>query len=309
MYDAYVSWTYEESSGFVSIAPQRFTWSDFGLLATIVIWSANMAIVKSAFESMPPLAFNAVRFMFTPLLMLLIVWFIEKDLRIDRTLWRTVALVGLIGSSGYQLFFVIGLNLTSAANTALLVATTPIWVALIGQLRCTDTLSSIGWTGIVLSFVGVFIILFNGDTMTQASILGDILAILSAMCWAYYTIGARPVLAKYSPLKVTAWTLSIGSIPIMLIGIPETLTVDWGSVTIQGWGGMAYSVLLSIILAYILWYNGVVKVGATRTGIYTSLLPAGGVISAYLILGDPITVREIIGTMAIVLGLYLTRRG
>jgi drug/metabolite transporter (DMT)-like permease len=309
VYDAYDSCLYQESSGSVSTAPQRFTWSDFGLLATIVIWSANMSIVKSAFESMPPLAFNAVRFMFTPLLMLLIVWLIEKDLRIDRALWRNVILVGLIGNSGYQIFFVVGLNLTSAANTALLVATTPIWVALIGQVRGTDKLSTIGWVGIVLSFVGVFTILFNGEAMTNESIIGDVLAIISAMCWAYYTIGARPVLAKYSPLKVTALTLSVGSIPIMLVGIPETLTVDWSAVTLLGWGGMAYSVLLSIILAYILWYNGVVKVGATRTGIYTSLLPAGGVISAYLILGDPITVREIIGTVAIVSGLYLTRRG
>lgn len=293
----------------MSAAPQRFTWSDFGLLATIVIWSANMSIVKSAFESMPPLAFNAVRFMFTPLLMLLIVWLIEKDLRIDRALWRNVILVGLIGNSGYQIFFVVGLNLTSAASTALLVATTPIWVALIGQFRGSDKLSPIGWTGIGLSFVGVFVILFNGEAMSYESILGDILVLISAVCWAYYTIGARPVLAKYSPLKVTALTLSVGSIPIMLVGIPEALTVNWGAVSLQGWGGMAYSVLLSIILAYILWYNGVVKVGATRTGIYTSLLPAGGVISAYLILGDPITGREIIGTIAIVLGLYLTRRG
>ncbi|MEY3990818.1 MAG: hypothetical protein RI985_1899, partial [Chloroflexota bacterium] len=167
MYDAYDSYLYQESSGSVSTAPQRFTWSDFGLLATIVIWSANMSIVKAAFESMPPLAFNAVRFMFTPLLMLLIVWLIEKDLRIDRALWRNVILVGLIGNSGYQIFFVVGLNLTSAANTALLVATTPIWVALIGQIRGTDTLSTIGWIGIALSFVGVFVILFNGEAMTN----------------------------------------------------------------------------------------------------------------------------------------------
>jgi drug/metabolite transporter (DMT)-like permease len=293
----------------VSTAPQRFTWSDFGLLATIVIWAANMSIVKSAFESMPPLAFNAVRFMFTPILMLLIVWLIEKDLRIDRVFWRNIILVGLIGNSGYQIFFVIGLNLTSAANTALLVATTPIWVALIGQFRGTDKLSSVGWIGIVLSFIGVFVILFNGDAMSNEGIIGDILVLISAVCWAYYTIGARPVLAKYSPLKVTALTLSVGSIPIMLVGLPEALTVNWQAVSWQSWGGMAYSVLLSIILAYILWYNGVVKVGATRTGVYTSLLPAGGVISAYLILGDPITVREIIGTVAIVAGLYLTRRG
>jgi drug/metabolite transporter (DMT)-like permease len=129
------------------------------------------------------------------------------------------------------------------------------------------------------------------------------------MCWAYYTIGAKPMLAKYSPLRVTAVTLTIGGIPLILIGLSEALTVNWVAVPWQGWAGMAYSVVLSIALAYILWYNGVVKVGPTRTGIYASLLPAAGVISANLILGDPITTRDLIGTVAIVGGLLLTRRG
>jgi len=133
--------------------------------------------------------------------------------------------------------------------------------------------------------------------------------LIASACWAYYTIGAKAVLAKYSPLRVTAVTLTVGAIPLVIIGFAEALTVDWLAVPWDGWAGMAYSVIFSIAIAYILWYNGVVKVGPTRTGIYASLLPACGVISAYLILGDPITVRDIIGMVSIVGGLLLTRRG
>lgn len=290
--------------------PKRIIpWNDIGLLATILIWAGNMSIVKQSFASMPPLAFNSVRFFFVPILMLSIVWFVEKSITIERGLWRDAILVGLIGNAGYQVFFMIGLNLTSAATSALLIATTPIWVALISQVRGWEKLSRTGWIGIVISFIGVFVILFDGAAMNTNTMIGNILILISAMCWAYYTIGAKPMLAKYSPLRVTAVTLTIGGIPLILIGLSEALTVNWVAVPWQGWAGMAYSVVLSIALAYILWYNGVVKVGPTRTGIYASLLPAAGVISAYLILGDPITTRDMIGTVAIVGGLLLTRRG
>ena len=293
----------------VTTSNQRLGWNDVGLLATILIWAANMPIVKNAFSEIAPTAFNSVRFLFTPVLMLTIVFLLERSLRIERSLWRDALLLGLIGNTGYQIFFMEGLNLTSAASASLLVATTPIWVALISQLRGWDQISRIGWGGIALSFVGVFIVLFDGETMSSAAMRGDIYVLIAAACWAYYTIGARALLAQYSALRVTAITLSIGSIPLIFIGIPQLSQVVWSSLTWVSWASMAYSVIFSIAIAYILWYNGVVKVGPTRTGIYASLLPACGVISAYLILGDPITLRDIIGTTAIVGGLLLTRRG
>lgn len=288
---------------------QRLGWNDVGLLATILIWAANMPIVKHAFAEIAPAAFNSARFLFIPVLMLTIVFIRERSLRIERRLWRDAILLGLIGNSGYQLFFMEGLNLTSAASASLLVATTPIWVALISQIRGWERLSRIGWGGIALSFVGVFIVLFNGEAMSDAALRGDIYILIAAACWAYYTMGARAMLATYSSLRVTAVTLSIGSIPVIMLGLPQISQVAWTSLSWVSWASMAYSVIFSIAIAYILWYNGVIKVGPTRTGIYASLLPACGVISAYLILGDPITTRDIIGTTAIVGGLLLTRRG
>ncbi len=288
---------------------RRVSWNDVGLIATIIIWAINMPVVKHTFAYVPPLAFTTLRFVFVPILMLAVVWLIERDVRIERGLWWNVILVGLIGNTGYQVFFMLGLNYTSASNAALLVATTPIWVALVSQFRGWERLSWRGWLGIVISFIGVFVILFNGEVISEKSLIGDIFVLIASACWAYYTIGAKAVLAKYSPLRVTAVTLTIGAIPLIFIGLSEALTVNWLAIPWDGWVGMAYSVIFSIAIAYILWYNGVVKVGPTRTGIYASLLPACGVISAYFILGDPITLRDAIGMLSIVGGLLLTRRG
>ena len=175
----------------------KFSWSDAGLVATILFWAANMSIVKNAFGEIAPTAFNSVRFLFTPILMLSIVFILERSVRIDRTLWRDAILLGLIGNTGYQIFFIEGLNLTSAASASLLVATTPIWVAIISHVRGWERLSLISWVGIGLSFVGVFIILFDGEVLSSSAMIGDVLVLIASMCCAYYTIGAKALLAKY----------------------------------------------------------------------------------------------------------------
>jgi drug/metabolite transporter (DMT)-like permease len=145
--------------------------------------------------------------------------------------------------------------------------------------------------------------------MSIDAMTGYILNLSSANCWAYYTIAAKGLLKTYTPLRITALALSIGAIPVLLLGARQITQVDWSAVRLQDWGSMAYSVIFSITIAYILWYNGVSKVGSTRTGIYMSLLPACGVVSAYYILGDPITTRDIIGAVTIITGLTLARRG
>jgi len=287
----------------------KIPWSDLGLLTTILFWALNMPIVKTAFTTMDPLAFNTARFLMVPPLILSIVYLLEKSLYIARKDWVTVGLIGLIGVGGYQYFFVLGLNLTNSSSAALLAATTPIWVALWGQLRGSEKLSRIGWAGILVSFGGVFVILFDGRVMSVDAMTGDILILCSAICWAYYTIAAKALLKIYTPLRITAIALSVGAIPVLLLGARQITQVDWSAVRVQDWGAMGYSVIFSITIAYILWYNGVSKVGSTRTGIYMSLLPACGVISAYYILGDPITTRDIIGAATIITGLTLARRG
>jgi len=287
----------------------KIPWSDLGLLTTILFWALNMPIVKTAFTTMDPLAFNTARFLMVPPLILSIVYLLEKSLYIARKDWVTVGLIGLIGVGGYQYFFVLGLNLTNSSSAALLAATTPIWVALWGQIRGSEKLSRIGWAGILVSFGGVFVILFDGRVMSVDAMTGYILILCSAICWAYYTIAAKALLKIYTPLRITAIALSVGAIPVLLLGARQITQVDWSAVRVQDWGAMGYSVIFSITIAYILWYNGVSKVGSTRTGIYMSLLPACGVISAYYILGDPITTRDIIGAATIITGLTLARRG
>jgi drug/metabolite transporter (DMT)-like permease len=282
--------------------------TDLGMLLVVCIWGGNLTITRGVFQSIAPLPFIGLRFALSLGLLLAVVVACGENLRIDPALRTRAISLGLIGNTVYQFLFQIGLSLTSAANTALLIATAPIWMVLIGLLR-GERVSRAAWGGIGLSFAGIALVLAGrGVSISFNTLLGDLLVLLSAICWAIYTMGARPLLARYSALKTTTLTMLSGTPLLVLAGIQGMLTLSWASVPAVAWGGLLYSAGLSIVLAYIIWYSSVQRAGAVRTAIYGNLVPVAGVLIAWAFGGEPISMIQIIGAVAILAGLVLTRR-
>jgi len=291
------------------VAAARFQLTDLGMLLVVVIWGANVTIVKVALEALSPLAFNALRFAISAVLLLMLQLAIERSLWIERRwLWRAFW-VGVVGNCVYQICFIEGLNHTTAANGALLLATTPIWVALISAIGRAERLKPIAWFGIALSFIGIALVLVaRGAALSLATIGGDLLVLVGAFCWAIYTMGCRPLLAHYSPLRTTTVTMLLGSPLLIVAAIPALAAQNWQTVSTAGWGGLLFSAIFAIVLSYWIWYSSVQRVGATRTGIYANLVPVAAVLVAWLVRGEQLVPLQLIGAVGIVTGLWLTRR-
>jgi drug/metabolite transporter (DMT)-like permease len=287
---------------------QSFQLTDLGMLLVVLIWAGNLTISRSVFPTVAPLPFIALRFAAGTLLLLAVLYATGDNLQVEPQLrWRALGL-GLIGNTLYQWCFMIGLSMTTAANTALLLATSPIWIALVGVLRGAK-LSRATWGGVALSFAGIALVLAGrGFSVSLTTLLGDLLVLGSAICWALYTLGARPLLARYSALKATTLTMVGGTPLLVLAGLPALAGLSWATVPISSWGGIAYAAVLSLVVSYIIWYSSVQRVGPVRTGIYGNLVPVVGVLIAWAVGGEQISAAQIIGAVAIVGGLALTRR-
>src|SRR5690606_15031359 len=144
-------------------------------------------------------------------------------------------------------------------------------------------------------------------TLTSQSFVGDLLILARSFLWALYAVLAAPLMARYSPLRVTALTTAIGAAPLIVIGLPATLALDWSQVNLWGWSGLVYSAVFAIVVGYIIWNNGVKKIGGTRTALYNNLIPVIGVITATVLLGERLTPLKIAGAAVIFLGLHLAR--
>lgn len=302
-------------AGLAPAAPQasaasRFTSIDLGMLLVVLIWGVNFVILKVALREIDPLAFAALRFGLATAIMAGLTLAFEGSLRIRRgDFWKLLGL-GLLGNGIYQILFMSGIARTTAGNTSLILATAPIFVAIL-SVFLGYRLRPIAWAGILLSFAGLALIVLSGAGAQLGGdhLVGDALVLLSAMCWGGYTTLLAPFLRVYSPLKLNALAMLLGTPPLFLAALPSLARQSWSNVTWQGWGGLAFAVVMSVVVAYLIWNMGVKRVGSARTAVYSNLVPVVALVTAAVVLGERIYPLQVVGAAVVVTGIVLTRRG
>ncbi|MBC7262253.1 MAG: DMT family transporter, partial [Chloroflexi bacterium] len=222
---------------------------DVALLAMVVIWGVNFTVVKTALEEMTPMAFNALRFAGASVLILFLAWLIERDLTIARRDWGLVLLLSFIGNLVYQILFINGLARSRASNTSLILSTSPIFVALVSTLAKTEKLSGRNWAGILLSFLGIFLLITgsnNGVAIDQRTLWGSVLVLCSTISWATYTVLLKRLVQRTSVIKATAWIMAATTPLLILAALPDLLAQDWRAISLGSWLGLFYSSVIAI---------------------------------------------------------------
>lgn len=289
----------------------RFSAVDLMLVTMSLIWGINFSAVKGALADFSPLSFNAIRFGTSSLLLLSLLWIRERSVGISRKHVGRFFLLALIGNTVYQLFFIMGIARTTATDSALILATTPIFIVLFGAVLRVEKITSRIVQGVILSFTGiVMIILGSGKplTITNESLMGDLLIVANPICWSIYTVLSKPMLKEYSPLKLTAVTMAMGTVPLILVSAPSLSTENWAAISTNAWLSLAFSAVFAIAIGYVLWYTGVSRIGSSRTALYDNLVTVFAVASAWILLSESMTVIQIIGAVLVFVSLYVARR-
>ena len=288
------------------------------MLGAILIWAINFTSVKLALREMAPMAFNGVRLGLAAVAMLIVlVWRAKATqdadlLRMSRRDAWYVILLGLGGHTIYQLLFVTGMKLTTAANTSLLMSTSPIWVAVIGRALRVERITRLMWAGILVSFLGIIVLISGGNgrfALDVSTLIGDLLILGCAILWAGYTTASKPLLNRFAPLKLTAWSMAAGAVPLLVITAPAMAQQDWRAVSALSWAAVLFSALLSMVVGYLIWYTSVQRVGNARTAVYSNLTPIFAIVVAWIALGDRPALLQLLGAAIVLAGLILTRRG
>jgi drug/metabolite transporter (DMT)-like permease len=302
---------------------------DWLLLLMTLIWGTNYALVKSAFREIDPQAFNALRLIEASILMVGanilvrrmrpadgdapgaadVASIFHTPAPVTRDDWIRIAWLGLIGHCVYQFLFVGGLAKTSVANSSLLLATSPVAITLLSTIGGRERTGALHWAGLLLSLFGVYLVVGRGAHATSASLAGDMMMIGSVLCWALYTIGARPLMARHSPVGVTALSMLIGTVLYVPLAAASLARVDWSAVSAATWAKLVYSSAFAICVAYTIWYAAVREIGSARTAVYSNLLPIIAMLTAYFWLHEPLGRAKMAGAAAILAGVALTRMG
>lgn len=279
------------------------------LLIMVVVWGVNFAVLKYGTTQFAPLAYNGIR-MTVGALALLAVTFWSREPHPIRADIRRLMMLGVLGHGMYQLFFILGLSRARAGTASLVVASSPAIIAIVGRLLGVERISRRAVMGIACSITGIaFVILGSAATHSEdASVVGDLLILISVVCWSFYTHLMTPMLSRVSGLQITTWTVVGGTIPMLMFAMPDIVHVQWSQVGPLAWGAVFYSGLAAMGVANLFWFRGVRVIGPTRTAMFSNLQPIVAVLVSWPLLGEIPTMWQGVGAAGVLGGLLLTRQ-
>jgi drug/metabolite transporter (DMT)-like permease len=289
---------------------------DFLLLLMVVIWGSNFSAVKYALRDFPEVSFNALRLVLASLVFLTAIAIVRGRARaglrppeppLTPREWRTVIVLGLLGTGFYQLLFLAGVARTSVANSSLIFGCTPVAVAILASIVGHDRLTAARWIGAALSFCGIYALVGLRAQVSRTTLVGDAMVFGAMLCWSIYSVVAQPLLKKHSPLIVSGLAMVVGTIIYLAVVIVPVLRTDWAAISTTSWILMVASSLLALAFSYIVWYTAVQRIGSARTAVYSNLTPIVAMIVAALWLGEQIGRTQLLGATLILGGIAVTR--
>lgn len=255
-----------------------------------------------------------LRYGLAAIALLLLMRWREGAIRLPRPDTMRILLLGALGFGLYQILWTTGLLSIPAGDSALIIASTPVLVAVLAVIIGADTLNPMKFAGAALSFLGVVVVIAAGVGISMSgSTIGSLLTLAAAACWATYTAFAAPIMRRHSPLVLTTWATVGGVMVLIPVGMAQLLAPGaWGPEQVSRIVpivlAIVYSGVFAAALANVIVFNGVRLLGPTRIITLQSFVPAMAVVLAYLFLREPIRPAQVVGGAIIVLGVALTRR-
>ena len=233
--------------------------------------------------------------------------------RVARRDLAGLAALGFVAIPLNQGLFLGGLSLTTPGHAALLYATTPVFVFLIGAWRGEERATPRKLAGIGVAFAGVAVVLasrgqLSGAGDARAGLAGDVLVLLAVMAWAVYVVFGKAYVGRYGVVTTTGLTVVIGTLLYVPLGLAVSREASFRAVSPVGWASVAYLVILTSVVAYLVYYWSLARAEASRVAIWSNTQPVLTALLAWAIHGDPLTGAFLAGGALVIAGVALTQR-
>jgi drug/metabolite transporter (DMT)-like permease len=226
--------------------------------------------------------------------------------------WGLFALLGFIGITFHQWLQSTGLVTSQASTTAWIVATTPVFIALLGWLFLKEGLGWIRLGGIALAGLGVLLVVSEGDirslALGQVGRPGDLLILISAPNWAVFSVMSRDALRLHPATRMMFYVMGLGWLFTTLLFLSQGNPGQVFELTFAGWMGVLFLGIACSGLAYIFWYDALKALPAAQAGAFLYLEPLVAVGVAGLVLSEPVYLASLLGGLGIIAGVWLVNR-
>jgi drug/metabolite transporter (DMT)-like permease len=287
-----------------------------GILFTTVAWASSLIFAKIAYaDSITPILFVALRYTLAVPVLLVLVPLLKKRDHIPfrvRDYWKPLLAVGITGPFLSQVLQYIGLSLTAASETLLLLNLSPVFAVLIAAPALGERVTRNKATGVTLAVLGTALIVFGGAPLDPVlglgRLAGDSVIIVSTLLFAVNGIIGKMAVKSVDAVRVTLystvfvvpflWVSAIGFEDVgVLLQISQTtwLIVTWVAV-------------VNTAMAFVLYYESMRYIEASKVQIALNLIAVWGVIMSVTILGEPAFLGQLVGGALTILGVILAQQ-
>lgn len=224
--------------------------------------------------------------------------------------WSDELLMLAMGVTGGSLYFLTeneAMNHTTTTNTSLIVCMCPLFAALLISLFYkSERMRPIQVAGSLMAAMGVVAVVLNGHFVLHLSPLGDTLAFTACMCWAFYSLLLIPASKRYAPLFITRKVFFYGLVSIipyyiLVPDMPPLAVLTRAEIILN----LLFLGCIASMVCFLTWTWVVEKLGAMTTTNYVYFNPVVTIVLAWLVLSEQITIYFLIGTLLILIGMYL----
>jgi len=286
-----------------------------GLVLTMFIWGLAWPVGRLLATNLPPVSIAAIRYAIVVPVLFAILWFREGSFKINRSWIPTLVVMGILNTTLYQIFFLYGVKYAAASDDSLVIGIGPVLIAIMASFILKERLTWTKILGFASGLAGIITIsILSPNTQVLNRPLGVTLVFGGATAYALYTVLLRRFLSKnradnngpqQSSLSILTWISLFGwffLIPFSILEAPWTYTWDTGA-----WLCIFYLAILSTIVGYFLYIEGVSKIGAGRSAIFGNLVPVFGVLTSVFI-GENLSPWTGVSFLLILAGVLLVNR-
>jgi drug/metabolite transporter (DMT)-like permease len=279
---------------------------------TVTVWGASFIATKVALNDISPVTIVWMRFaMGVAILGAAVIARRQYALPAGNE-WGYFALLGFLGITFHQWLQSNGLITSEASTTAWIVATTPVFMALLGWLVLKEGLGGIKVFGILLAAFGVLLVVTDGDlpsiTAGKFGASGDILILISSANWAVFSVLSRRGLKFHPAARMMLFVMALGWIFTSFLFFNGKGLHEIPLLSIKGWMSVAFLGIFCSGFAYIAWYDALQALSTAQTGVFLYIEPLVAMVVAAIVLGEAVTWAALIGGAIIILGVWLVNR-
>lgn len=277
------------------------------LILASLFWSGNLVVGQAAMASMTPLDLTFWRWALAAVPLLVLAHLVERpDWAATLRRWPVLLLLSTLGMTGYALLLYSALEHASALNASLIGAANPALILVLAVVLLGDRPRPLSWFGIGLGLAGVLLVLTEGDPRRLLGFgfgTGELLMLAAITAWGFYTIIAR----RLDLPAITATAVQVAMAAVVLGPVAFAAGIRFPATAGAGWS-LAFVVVFPTLCSYLLWNLALKSTTPATAGNYLNLIVVFTAVIT-LLMGDPITVPQILGGILVISGVLLTGLG